>query len=134
MAADLNSHKTQLVLTALAASAATYGILTAYNSYSRRQNRRQLAQDIQESLSRQKDSENTKASLDSNSNQVDLTELSVPPSRDPDGQPEYIVREQLARVYSFFGEEGMKGIRSGRVAIVGCGGVGSWAAVMLARS
>jgi len=53
------------------------------------------------------------------------------------GRGEYnedLIREQLARNYAFFGEEGMRKVRRGSVVIVGCGGVGSWAAVMLARS
>ena len=47
---------------------------------------------------------------------------------------EELVREQLARNYAFFGDEAMAKIRKGTVVIVGCGGVGSWAAVMLVRS
>ncbi|KAG9029378.1 hypothetical protein FRB95_005385 [Tulasnella sp. JGI-2019a] len=47
---------------------------------------------------------------------------------------ETLIREQLSRNYSFFGEKGMNKVRKGRVVIVGCGGVGSWAAVMLIRS
>ncbi|EDR10387.1 uncharacterized protein LACBIDRAFT_152374, partial [Laccaria bicolor S238N-H82] len=47
---------------------------------------------------------------------------------------EDLIREQLARNYAFFGEKGMERIREGRVVVVGCGGVGSWAAVMLVRS
>jgi len=50
------------------------------------------------------------------------------------GYDEGLVREQLARNYAFFGDEGMAKIRSGSVVVVGCGGVGSWAAVMLVRS
>lgn len=47
---------------------------------------------------------------------------------------EDLIREQLARNYAFFGEEGMRKVCRGSVVIIGCGGVGSWAAVMLARS
>lgn len=47
---------------------------------------------------------------------------------------EELVREQLARNYAFFGEEGMGKVRGSSVVVVGCGGVGSWAAVMLCRS
>lgn len=47
---------------------------------------------------------------------------------------ESLIREQLSRNYSFFGEEAMEKVRKGRVVVVGCGGVGSWAAVMLVRS
>lgn len=44
------------------------------------------------------------------------------------------MREQLARNYAFLGEEGVARVRGASVVIVGCGGVGSWVAVMLARS
>jgi hypothetical protein len=47
---------------------------------------------------------------------------------------EGLIREQLARNYVFFGEEGMSRIRNSTVVVVGCGGVGSWAAMMLART
>ncbi|EPY50812.1 moeb/ThiF domain-containing protein [Schizosaccharomyces cryophilus OY26] len=47
---------------------------------------------------------------------------------------EELIREQLARNYAFFGEEGMANVRNAFVIVVGCGGVGSWATVMLARS
>ncbi|WBW71503.1 tRNA threonylcarbamoyladenosine dehydratase Tcd1 [Schizosaccharomyces osmophilus] len=47
---------------------------------------------------------------------------------------EDLIREQLARNYAFFGEEGMTNLRNSFVVVVGCGGVGSWATVMLARS
>ena len=50
------------------------------------------------------------------------------------GYDEALIKEQLARNYSFFGEEGMAHVRAGSVVIVGCGGVGSWVAVMLVRS
>lgn len=47
---------------------------------------------------------------------------------------EELIKEQLARNYVFFGDDGMEKVRNGRVVIVGCGGVGSWAAIMLART
>ncbi|KAJ7052648.1 ubiquitin-protein ligase molybdopterin-converting factor [Mycena amicta] len=40
-------------------------------------------------------------------------------------------RCRIRRNYAFFGEESMARIRKARVVVVGCGGVGSWAAVML---
>ena len=49
------------------------------------------------------------------------------------GSVEYgedLIRERLARNYAFFGEEGS----GSEAAVIGCGGMGSWAAVMLARS
>ena len=47
---------------------------------------------------------------------------------------EELVLEQLARNRVFFGDDGLKKIRGGFVIVVGAGGVGSWAATMLARS
>ena len=47
---------------------------------------------------------------------------------------EELVMEQLARNRTFFGDEGLSRIRKGFVIVVGVGGVGSWAATMLARS
>lgn len=47
---------------------------------------------------------------------------------------ESLIREQLSRNYSFLGEEGMNAIRNSFVIVVGAGGVGSWAALMLLRS
>ncbi|EEB07010.1 moeb/ThiF domain-containing protein [Schizosaccharomyces japonicus yFS275] len=47
---------------------------------------------------------------------------------------EQLIREQLARNYAFFGEKGMSQLRNALVVVVGCGGVGSWVTVMLARS
>ncbi|KAJ9475739.1 tRNA threonylcarbamoyladenosine dehydratase 1 [Pseudozyma hubeiensis] len=47
---------------------------------------------------------------------------------------ESLIREQLSRNYSFLGEEGMTAVRNSFVIVVGAGGVGSWAALMLLRS
>ncbi len=47
---------------------------------------------------------------------------------------EDLLREQLARNYTFLGEEGMAKLRRSYVIVVGAGGVGSWAALMLLRS
>lgn len=47
---------------------------------------------------------------------------------------EELVREQLARNYAFLTEEGMEKVRSQRIVVVGCGGVGSWVIAMLVRS
>ncbi|KAJ1873629.1 hypothetical protein LPJ71_011740, partial [Coemansia sp. S17] len=47
---------------------------------------------------------------------------------------ELLIQEQLARHYVFFGQEGMAKVRDSFVVVVGAGGVGSWAALMLLRS
>lgn len=49
------------------------------------------------------------------------------------GFDEDLIQEFLARNYAFFGVESMSAIRKATVVVVGCGGVGSWAALMLLR-
>ncbi|KAF8654804.1 hypothetical protein AX16_003373 [Volvariella volvacea WC 439] len=130
MTLDLHSHKTQLIATALAASAATYGVLSAYGAYSKRQRRRQLDREIRQSLSA-RGGDNSSAGIPlpqlHDDSEITLTGPTVQ-------YDEELIREQLARNYAFFGDEGMAKIRKGNVVVVGCGGVGSWAAVMLVRS
>ncbi|KAF8065053.1 hypothetical protein FPV67DRAFT_1562911 [Lyophyllum atratum] len=123
---NFHSHRTQLIATAVSASVATAGLLSAYSAYSRRERRKQLSEEVRRSLSTQK------TNLDVNSR---------PPSPALNPQEEFagdydeeLIKEQLARNYAFFGDQGMAKIRGGTVVIVGCGGVGSWAAVMLVRS
>ncbi|THH30488.1 hypothetical protein EUX98_g3710 [Antrodiella citrinella] len=133
---DLQSHRTQLVLTAIAASAATAGLVSAYHSHVRRTKRRELDRDV-------------KRALASKPGPSAFSEVPSPPDigiherrtgtehieRNVGFEyDEELVREQLARNYAFFGEDGMAKIRKGKVVVVGCGGVGSWAAVMLVRS
>lgn len=50
------------------------------------------------------------------------------------GWDEDLLREQLARNYAFLGDDGMDKLRGSYVVVVGAGGVGSWAALMLLRS
>lgn len=45
-----------------------------------------------------------------------------------------LVLEQLARNRVFLGDDGLSKVRGSFVVVVGCGGVGSWAATMLVRS
>jgi tRNA A37 threonylcarbamoyladenosine dehydratase len=44
-----------------------------------------------------------------------------------------LISSQLTRNYNFLGEEAMAKVRNGYVVVVGCGGVGSWCALMLLR-
>ncbi|KAI0643805.1 hypothetical protein C8Q79DRAFT_976907 [Trametes meyenii] len=135
MAFDLHSHKTQLVLTALAASAATAGLFSAYQQHVKRQKRRDLDQDVLRSvtaaLGKRKESG---VGGDDERHEIHIGDSSNNARGVPLEYDEELIREQLARNYAFFGEEGMAKIRKGSVVVVGCGGVGSWAAVMLARS
>jgi hypothetical protein len=129
---NFQSHRTQLVLTALTATLATAGLCSIYSTYSRLEKRRNLDRDVKRSIE-EHDALEQKA--------IENAHKTVPPigssflgRSTSDPQSEELIREQLARNYAFFGVEGMQKIRSGNVVIVGCGGVGSWAAVMLVRS
>ena len=117
------SHKTQLLATALAASLATAGLLHAYNVRTKQVRRKELNEEIQRSI--------TAHDLDVQPQIPSLEHSRLDPGITYD---EELIQEQLARNYAFFGEESMAKIRQASVVIVGCGGVGSWAAVMLARS
>lgn len=116
------SHRTQLLATALAASLATAGLLHAYNVHTKRLRRKELNEEIQRSIT-----------ADDNDSQP-VPSLEHPRLDSGITYDEELIQEQLARNYAFFGEESMAKIRQASVVIVGCGGVGSWAAVMLARS
>lgn len=125
---DLQSHKTQLVLTALAASAVTAGLFSAYTEHTRRQKRRTLNEDVLRSLAAQ---EHKGKAVAADGGPPRAAQVSPALSG---YYSEELIREQLARNYAFFGDDGMARIRRGKVVVVGCGGVGSWAAVMLVRS
>jgi len=120
------SHRTQLLVTAAIASVTTAGILFAYNSHDKRIRRRKLDDEIRRSI----------ASHDSGKTQKpkSVEESIVSRAEESLDYDEELIREQLARNYAFFGEQGMANIRNANVVVVGCGGVGSWAAVMLVRS
>ena len=149
---DPRSHKTQLVFTALAASALTAAAITSYNSYSRQKKRNELNRQVLNSVTATSSSDRggsgygrkRRGTSPPRPEQIYLNGGAEHGNGNGDrnwnggsGSVEYdedLIREQLARNYAFFGEEGMKKIRGASVAVIGCGGVGSWAAVMLARS
>ena len=132
---DLNSssHTTHLVLTAAVTALTTYSLLSLYNSQSRKKRRAQLADEIKRSLASGAPSALIQPSPSSLRPQLPAATSSPHPLPDTE-YAEELVREQLARNYAFLGEEGVARVRKACVVIVGCGGVGSWAAVMLARS
>ncbi|KAJ7210837.1 ubiquitin-protein ligase molybdopterin-converting factor [Mycena pura] len=127
---DFHSHRTQLVATAIAASAATAALVSAYTAFSRRSRRQDLDKDILRSIS----SNVSGKSIDGQAKSPQERHRDLPEPRDELVYDEDLIREQLARNYAFFGEVAMAKIRKARVVVVGCGGVGSCAAVMLARS
>ncbi|KAI6145194.1 hypothetical protein BKA82DRAFT_4170846 [Pisolithus tinctorius] len=129
----VQSHRTQLVITALSACLVTSALFTAYNGYTKRERRRNLDDEIRRSLAADNDTPPVVESELVLKDEVFAEELFVRTARNGT-YDEDLIREQLARNYAFLGEEGMAGVRGGSVVIVGCGGVGSWAAVMLVRS
>ena len=125
---NFHSHRAQLLLTALSASAVTFTVITLYNAYAKSERRGALDRDAKRSIAETNHSGATAAYGAVKHIHEDIyLESKI-------GYDEELIREQLARNYAFFGEDGMTKIRRGRVVIVGCGGVGSWAAVMLVRS
>ncbi|EJD39227.1 hypothetical protein AURDEDRAFT_116185 [Auricularia subglabra TFB-10046 SS5] len=88
--------------------------MTLYQSFTRKKRRIELADSVLDSLAQ--------------------SGVHAPPRPLAVEYDEELIREQLARNYAFLGDDGVDGVRKGRVAVIGCGGVGSWAAVMLCRS
>lgn len=132
-----HSHRTQLVATAVAASLATFTLLTLYSSHSKREKRRTLDREIHDSISALNEDRDDPTPIDEYEELTRSGQAGKPHEQSVqsgDVYDEELIREQLARNYTFFGEEGMKKIRGSTVVVVGCGGVGSWAAVMLVRS
>jgi hypothetical protein len=121
---DFQSNRIQLVITALVASLTTFGILSEWD---KRQRRRKHDLLIQQTLAQ------SLRSIDE-PRKLPVPQPGAVEGGESVGYDEGLVREQLARNYAFFGDEGMSKIRSANVVVVGCGGVGSWAAVMLVRS
>lgn len=124
-------HWHTLVITSLASFAAGGLAISTYLNWQKRAHRRNLDLEIKQSLAAQIESDQDELQKTRHEINNKLASLQKPKESVYD---EELIREQLARNYSFFGEDGMAKIRGGRVAIIGCGGVGSWAAVMLVRS
>ncbi|WFD20547.1 hypothetical protein MCAP1_002794 [Malassezia caprae] len=109
---------TVLGAVALASSAVSIAALLGWQTRTRRRRRRRLAREA-------------------NAAAHDAPTHALPGVPQPHAPPTYdesLVREQLSRNYAFFGEEGMQHVRESFVIVVGAGGVGSWAALMLLRA
>lgn len=126
------SHRTQLVLTAVSACVVTSALFAAYDAYRRRERRSDLNEDVLRSITTHEEPSAHELSMMTEERPGEEI-LDTRPIR-VGGYDEDLVKEQLARNYAFFGDEGMTRIRTGSVVVVGCGGVGSWVAVMLVRS
>ena len=146
---NLTSEGSRLVMVAVVASILTLGAQHLYTHSRRKHNRRNLDREMR-ALFPNEDAPDLAgipfgrtSGLVANAEGGDsmlgnVKKQKVSPVDEGDsghgGYNEDLIREQLARNYAFFGEEGMRKVCRGSVVIVGCGGVGSWAAVMLARS
>lgn len=132
-----NSQATRLVITALIASFATLQVHYIWNDIRSKRKKEKLNEDLQRLYKGDHISPEViqaggrRVDTNGNSNSTGKKKTDAHPETRHD---EDLIREQLARNYAFFGEEGMKKIREARVVVVGCGGVGSWAAMMLART
>ena len=129
----LTRHRAELLLTAAATALATYSLLSLYHSRSRKSRRADLADQINRALA--SGAAETRIQPSPSPSPPILPNVELTPEPEPDSEyAEELVREQLARNYAFLREDGVSRVRAASVVIVGCGGVGSWTAVMLARS
>ncbi|KAL0076884.1 ubiquitin-protein ligase molybdopterin-converting factor [Phycomyces blakesleeanus] len=116
---NTNDKVARLTLTAVAASMLTASTLLSYQTLQRRRRTREL-----------------KAELRS---MTQTTTYNAPFSAKVDPitaklSPEARIEQQLVRNADFLGTKGLRKVRDSFVIVVGAGGVGSWAALMLARS
>ncbi|GMK56173.1 hypothetical protein CspeluHIS016_0300130 [Cutaneotrichosporon spelunceum] len=124
--------KQSLALTAVVASLATATVILTYQSLRRDYRTVRLKEQVGKDVA---EWEAEQASAGGGQVQsAPETPYEQPEWRWEGGYDESLIREQLTRNYSFLGEESMAAIRSSYVIVVGCGGVGSWAATMLLRS
>ncbi|PIA18986.1 hypothetical protein COEREDRAFT_79504 [Coemansia reversa NRRL 1564] len=124
-----SDNRMQLVATALVASAATASVMWGARRSRRRRRARDLKRETLDSLLFDSDYDTLSDSGSGNNEAVDKhTPVALTPNE------ESLFQEQLARHYAFFGQEGMARLRDSFVVVVGAGGVGSWAAMMLLRS
>ncbi|KLO18992.1 ubiquitin-protein ligase molybdopterin-converting factor [Schizopora paradoxa] len=119
---DWRSHRVQLVGVALSTCFVTAGALSAFQTLSKRRRRKELEEEVRRAVGKL---ENGNASRQQPYTGDEKRRLEF---------SDHLIREQLARCYAVFQEDGMAKVRKARVVIVGCGGVGSWAAMMLVRS
>ncbi|KAJ1835560.1 hypothetical protein LPJ63_001040 [Coemansia sp. RSA 2711] len=125
--------RVQLATTAIAASAITAGVMWG----ARRTRRTKRARDLKRSTLEMVDFDSDLLSDSglSGANHAlpnEVVTKHTPVELTPN--EESLIREQLARHYAFLGAEGMAELRDSFVVVVGAGGVGSWAAMMLLRS
>ncbi|GAA6015712.1 hypothetical protein JCM10207_008771 [Rhodosporidiobolus poonsookiae] len=145
LADSLRTPTGQLLVVAAASTAFTAGSILAAQSLRRATRRRRLKSTVEETLEDELDDgedELMDFTRPVGSRRSSLAGVSKKAARAAEGRKgagkkktsEVIVREALARNYAFFGDEKMDAVRDKFVVVVGLGGVGSAAAVMLVRS
>ncbi|KAI8884906.1 hypothetical protein K501DRAFT_332338 [Backusella circina FSU 941] len=117
---DRHPNTVQLALTAIAASALTTSAILTYQANNRRHRARTLKDELKQ------------AELHS----IDLSPVGTitHPPFTPSSYNEQDIQEQMLSVRKFLGDKGAQLVRNAFVVVVGAGGVGSWAALMLMRS
>jgi tRNA threonylcarbamoyladenosine dehydratase len=127
-----NSPTTRLLLIALASSSITALTILSFQSLRREHALSSLKKEASSIPSTEIHRLNSIGAKDFT--QTPLKEKQIANRAKRGEYDEELVMEQLARNLAFFGNDGIKKIRGAFVIIVGAGGVGSWAATMLARS
>lgn len=121
---EKHPNTVQMTLTAVAASALTATSILGYQNRQRRSRARTLKDELKEAELR---------------STIDLTPVgtvlaqghtSLPPTNLNDA----LIEEQLSKNTAFLGQAGTRKLRESFVVVVGAGGVGSCAALMLVRS
>ncbi|KAI8073346.1 hypothetical protein BC940DRAFT_291120 [Gongronella butleri] len=132
---DSYSDRTKLTLTAVAASSLTALSLLSWQAARRQQRAKKLKRDLVHG--------DLAASLPLSSSSQQLNALGLVGSPSPTTKKAAtgvrphdptLIEEQLARNQAFLGSDGLVQVRQAHVVVVGTGSVGSWAALMLARS
>ncbi|KAJ2064379.1 hypothetical protein GGI17_001085 [Coemansia sp. S146] len=129
----LGDTRVQLVTTAITASAVTVGVMWGTREARRTRQTRRVKHDAEDMLSLE-DSDDFSLPSDSHASTEGLVAVTKHTPVQLSPNEELLIQEQLARHYVFFGQEGMAKVRDSFVVVVGAGGVGSWAALMLLRS
>lgn len=114
----LSDIRVQFTLTAFSATIATGIAIFSYQSLQRQARTKALKRDLASKPFSKPKSREQVSNGDVNADTFD----------------ESLIKEQLARNIAFLGEEGVNKLRNSFVIIVGAGGVGSWAVLMLIRS
>ncbi|KAG1117527.1 hypothetical protein G6F42_013412 [Rhizopus arrhizus] len=123
---DQHPNSIQLTLTAVAASALTASSILTFQANQRKSRARTLKDELKEAELR---------------STIDLSPVgTVIKSGQPHILPpptifeDRLIEEQLSKNTAFLGQKGADKVREAFVIVVGAGGVGSWAALMLMRS